>query len=311
LGSSDRMAGAFLDGAGRQLALGPGSQREVSGLPPKNPDGASLGDVACFGIRSNGTVLVRVPQGASVLALTAPDSYWSDNISNGFKLRVTRPNLSTTSRRAPVVAADFGSTDSHGGFQEWIQRFADRVDPSVLSAAPIAVSYAKSPIPGEGSTPYEPQWRGWYGTWAPSASAYGQFPQRPNFHYGWDLFCPFGTALQVPLVPCRVRTITTNPLGFGLAIACDCKVGTKVVTVVYAHLSSVQVANGTSITSLGTVIARSGCSGNAGAGNCGQDGPTDARTDHVHVQVYVTSGGTASIVDPKTELSQWNIKTPR
>ena len=80
---------------------------------------------------------------------------------------------------------------------------------------------------------------------------------------------------------------------------------------VFAHLTSVAVQNGAAINSLGVIVGYSGCSGNAAATNCGQDGPTDGRTDHVHVQVYVTEAGKTKIVDPKTELVNWTLKTPK
>lgn len=129
-----------------------------------------------------------------------------------------------------------------------------------------------------------------------ASNLYGQVRHNPDgsrrWHHGFDIKAPIGTPIM-SVCAGTVRGVGNNG-GYGLCILIEHKVKGKSYFSFYAHLSSAQVKSGQNVNK-GTVIGRSGTSGNA-AGMRGED-------EHVHVE-YRTSahGGARSSKDPNAIL---------
>ena len=129
-----------------------------------------------------------------------------------------------------------------------------------------------------------------------ASNLYGQVRYNSNgsrrWHHGFDIKAPIGTPVM-SVCAGTVRGVGNNG-GYGLCVLIEHKVKGRSYFSFYAHLSSSQVKSGQQVNK-GTVIGRSGTSGNA-AGMRGED-------EHVHVE-YRTSahGGARSSKNPNAIL---------
>lgn len=129
-----------------------------------------------------------------------------------------------------------------------------------------------------------------------ASNLFGQVRHNPDgsrrWHHGFDIKAPVGTPI-LSVCDGTVRGVGNNG-GYGLCILIEHRVKGKSYFSFYAHLSSANVKSGQNVHK-GTVIGRSGTSGNA-AGMRGED-------EHVHVE-YRTSahGGARSSKDPNAIL---------
>lgn len=314
---SEGMAAAFLSGPTTTLSPWKGVDLPGAGVPAVNwPDGQPTRAENCFGVPTDRTLITRIPKGGTRLGVTAPDAFWADNSTAGYLLRITRPNLSGAGPlfeefQSSLVDGKMLSSaccDCISGASELaLDPLSDAEDAFLTASLPMQ-DWSASPIKEEGVAPMHPQWRGWYASkFAPAASGYSQtpIPPRRDKHLGWDIFCPFGTELVAPVAPCVVARVIPNHPTWGNTVLLRAKVGTKSVIFVYAHLNDVAVKSGDRISDTKATVGTSGCSGNGADPACGRDGPTDARFDHVHVEVLTPEK------EPPDGSTKWNPSNPQ
>ena len=303
--------GACFFAGSKPVSPGSFGQQEPIFTPPTWPNQLSTDIEQDFFVPQNREIIVRVPERASRLAFSVPDSYFDDNSdqSGKFGVLVSKPNSKLTLLANMAELESMYTQEQDIVPWEWLS-YLERLIP-VLSEWPTATGFSTSPthtVPGSHGAS---QYRGWYlkSGWNPNNSKFNPAGSGSRKHYGIDIFAPRGTTLIVPVGPCWVDLIP-DVKGYGNTVAFRFLFGKEKYTCIYAHCDKFLFKTGR-LASHGEVVASAGCSGNSAEENCGIQLSSGGRTDHVHVGMYkgAVISDAASPTDPLAVLG-WKPRTP-